>query len=59
MQMRDRQYHDIAVVNGVNQSVRDPAEAAPARTIAQRMPRLRKASDAARGSQHLNQKRIA
>ena len=58
MQMRDRQYHDIAVVDGVNHSVREPAEAAAAHTLAQRMPRLRKASDAARGSQDLNQKRI-
>ena len=49
----------FAIVDGINQSVREPAEAAAAHTLAQRMPRLRKASDAARGSQHLNQERVA
>src|SRR5712691_1222108 len=59
MQVRDRQHQDVAVVGGVDQSVGEPTEAAAANAFAQRVPRPRKARDAIRSGQHLNQKRIA
>jgi hypothetical protein len=59
MKVRDRQHQDVAVVDGVDEPVREAAEALTADTFAERMPRLRKALDAVRGRQHLNQKRIA
>ena len=59
MQVRDRQHQDVAVVEGMDQSVREPAEAAAANAFAERMPRVRKARDAVRSGQHLDQKCIA
>ena len=56
MQVRDRKHQDVAVVDGIDQPIREPTEPA---AFAQRMPRLRQARDSVRGSQHLNQKRMA
>jgi hypothetical protein len=58
MQVRDRQHQDVAVVDGVDQSVRKPAEAAAANAFGERMPRLGKSRDAVRGGQHLDEKRV-
>jgi len=49
MQVRDRQYQDVAFVDGVDQPVREPAETAAANTFAEQMPSLRKARDAVCG----------
>ena len=59
MQVRDCQHQYVAIVDGVDQGVRKPAEAAAAKPFGQRMPRLGKSSDAVCSGQHLNQKRIA
>jgi hypothetical protein len=53
MQVRDRQHQDVAVVDGVEQSVRKPAEAAAANAFGERMPRLGKSRDAVRGGQRV------
>lgn len=58
MQVGDRQNQNVAIVDGVDQSVRKPAEAAPANALAQRMPRLGKAHNAIHSGQHFNQERI-
>jgi len=42
MQVRDRQHEDVAVVDGVDQPVREPAETAAANIFAEQMPSLRK-----------------
>jgi hypothetical protein len=49
MQVRDRQHEDVAVVEGVDQPVREPAETAAADTFAERMPSITKARDAVCG----------
>lgn len=58
MQVRDRHHQDVAVVEGVDQPVREPAETATPNTFAERMPCVRKARDAVCGGQDLNQKCI-
>jgi hypothetical protein len=59
MQVRDCQHQNVAIVDGVDQRVREPTEAAAPNTFAQGMPRLRKTCDVVRSGQHLNQKRLA
>ena len=58
MQVLDRQNQDVAILDGVDQPARKPAEAAAPNSLAQRMPRLGKASDTLGGRQHLDQKRV-
>ena len=59
MQVRDRQYQDVAVVEGLDQRVREVAEAAAANAFAQGMTCFWKARDPVCGGQHLDQQRIA
>ena len=58
MQVRDCQHKDVTVVDAVDERIGETAEPAAADTFAERMPGLRKASDAVCRRQHLNQKRI-
>jgi len=55
MQVRDRKHQNVAIVHGIDQPVWKPTEPAAADAFTPRMPRLRKALDSVRGSQHLNQ----
>src|SRR5882757_8225314 len=59
MQVSDRQHQDVAVVDGVDQPVWKAAEAAAVDAFAQRVPCIRKAHDAIRGRQHIDQKCVA
>ena len=46
VQVRDGQHEDVAIVESVDQPIREPAETAAANTFAEQMPSLRKARDA-------------
>src|SRR5947209_4607081 len=59
MQVCDCQNHDVTLADGVDQSVREAAEAAAANAFAQWMPCLRKPRDAVGSGQHLDQKGVA
>ena len=59
MKVRDREDDEIAVFDGVDQTIWEPVEAAAAEVIVERMPRLRQTCGPIRGSQHLDKKRIA